>query len=122
MTAPGPGARLCDSAALTDGGPGVRFTLPGPGDEPAFVIRHRGQVYAYRNRCAHRRVELDWEPGAFFDRERRLLVCATHGALYEPATGACRGGPCGGAGLEPVAVVEGGGAVWLVAAPAAVVK
>lgn len=38
-------------------------------------------------------------------------MCATHGALFEPATGRCVAGPCRGATLEPVAVREDGGAV-----------
>ena len=31
---------------------------------------------------------------------RRTLVCATHGAIYEPDTGRCIGGPCVGDRLE----------------------
>jgi nitrite reductase/ring-hydroxylating ferredoxin subunit len=42
-----------------------------------------------------------------------VLICSTHGALYDPATGDCRGGPCRGAGLEPVAVEEIDGQVVL---------
>jgi nitrite reductase/ring-hydroxylating ferredoxin subunit len=38
--------------------------------------------------------------------ERRLLICATHGALYHPDTGRCAGGPCRGGTLVPLAVVE----------------
>jgi nitrite reductase/ring-hydroxylating ferredoxin subunit len=81
--------------------------------EPAFAIRCGREVHAYLNRCAHRLVELDWEPGQFFDAERRYLVCATHGALYEPASGTCVAGPCRGAALVAVPVRERDGAVWL---------
>lgn len=117
------GTRLCASAALADGGPGVRFSVATPsGGEAAFAIRFRGQVYAYLNRCAHRLVELDWDPGQFFDVEGSHLICATHGALYEPATGGCIAGPCRGASLVPVAVSEHDGAVWLAEQIAVVVK
>ncbi len=117
------GARVCVSADLVDGGPGVRFTVATPaGGEAAFAIRYRGQVYAYLNRCAHRLVELDWEPGQFFDAEGRHLICATHGALYQPATGACLDGPCRGAGLVPITVAERDGTVWLAETPVTVVK
>lgn len=117
------GAHVCASAALVDGGPGVRFAVATPaGGEAAFAIRYCGQVYAYLNRCAHRLVELDWEPGQFFDAEGHHLICATHGALYLPATGSCIAGPCQGAGLVPVAVHEHDGSVWLADPVAAMVK
>lgn len=74
-----------------------------------FVVRVRGRFHAYVNSCIHAGTPLDWWPNEFFTDDGRLLVCATHGALYEPATGQCAGGPCGGGGLYPLAVrVEGG--------------
>ena len=81
-----------------------------------------GRVYAYLNRCAHKLVELDWQEGEFFDAEYRYLVCATHGALYDPASGVCVSGPCRGAALAAVPVRETDGAVWLAGTPVAVVK
>ena len=105
---------VCLSAALVDRGEGVRFeVVQGGARHPAFAIRFDGRVHAYRNRCAHVAVELDWQPGRFFDADGIVLICSTHGALYDPATGACRGGPCRGAGLEPVPVEEIDGQVVL---------
>ena len=105
---------VCLSAALVDRGEGVRFeVVQGGARHPAFAIRFDGRVHAYRNRCAHVAVELDWQPGRFFDADGVVLICSTHGALYDPATGACRGGPCRGAGLEPVPVEEIDGQVVL---------
>jgi nitrite reductase/ring-hydroxylating ferredoxin subunit len=105
---------LCPSAALVERGEGVRFeVVQGGARHPAFAIRFDGRVHAYRNRCAHVAVELDWQPGRFFDADGIVLICSTHGALYDPATGACRGGPCRGAGLEPVPVEELDGLVVL---------
>ena len=105
---------ICTSAVLVDGGPGVRFTLQyGGKDAGAFVIRYDGAVYAYLNSCAHIPVELDWMEGEFFDRAGLYLVCATHGATYEPATGHCIMGPCKGARLNPVPVEERDGNVHL---------
>lgn len=122
-TALAPGARICDSAALRDGGPGVRFDIARSGSSaPAFAVRHGGKAYAYLNRCAHRFVELDWEPGKFFDFTQQYLVCATHGALYQPDNGYCVGGPCRGARLTRVIVHEADGAVWLAEAPVDVLK
>jgi nitrite reductase/ring-hydroxylating ferredoxin subunit len=99
---------ICRTAELVDGGPGVKFQVRrGLDVVPAFAVRYRGRAYAYLNRCAHQRVELDWNPGNFFDLDGRYLICATHGALYEPDSGACAGGRCLGAGgLIPLAVSE----------------
>jgi nitrite reductase/ring-hydroxylating ferredoxin subunit len=58
-------------------------------------------------------VELDWQPGRFFDADGMVLICSTHGALYDPATGECRGGPCRGGALERVAIEEIDGEVVL---------
>jgi nitrite reductase/ring-hydroxylating ferredoxin subunit len=105
---------VCPSTALVDGGDGVRFEVRRDGVPlQAFAVRHAGRVHAYLNRCAHVGVELDWQPGRFFDADGMVLICSTHGALYDPATGACLGGPCRGGGLVAVAVDEVDGAVVL---------
>ncbi len=105
---------ICAGAELAEGGSGVRFERAlGGRSEPAFVIRYDGQARAFVNSCAHVAVELDWRPGVFFDADGLYLVCATHGALYDPATGACAGGPCQGRGLTPLAVREVDGNIFL---------
>jgi nitrite reductase/ring-hydroxylating ferredoxin subunit len=105
---------ICASADLADGEKGVRFTVRRAlGEEPGFAIRHCGRVRGYVNRCPHAGTELDWEPGEFFDYSRLYLVCATHGALFEPGSGFCVAGPCRGASLEPVEVRERDGQVIL---------
>jgi len=92
----------------------VRFRVHRHGEvAPAFAIRYVGVAHAYLNRCSHRSLELDWIEGEIFDAFGQLLLCATHGARYAPATGACVDGPCHGAGLVKLAVVEQGGAVRL---------
>jgi nitrite reductase/ring-hydroxylating ferredoxin subunit len=104
---------ICASEALINGGRGVRFEVAVAGRAvPAFAIRYGGVARAFLNRCAHVAMELDWQPGVFFDFDAEHLVCATHGALYDPATGACVGGACvGRGGLRALAVVERGGRV-----------
>lgn len=98
---------IAAGADLVDGGPGVRFMI-GEGEHamPAFAIRHRGRVHAYINACAHQDSELDWVPGAFFTEDRRYVICALHGALYNPDSGCCVAGPCAGARLVKLAVRE----------------
>lgn len=111
--APGVGL-ICRAEDLAEGGDGVRFEVEHQGSmAPAFVIRWRGRARAFLNRCGHVPVELDCQPGQFFDFSGHYLICATHGALYDPASGACRGGRCNGTGLKPVSVVEQDGAIYL---------
>lgn len=100
---------ICPSSALKEAGLGVRFEL---GELSGFVVRYQGQVRAYRNRCPHRGLELDWEEGRFFDAWGKALVCAVHGARYDPAGGRCLEGPCRGASLEALACAENLG--WVV--------
>lgn len=105
---------ICASSELQDGGRGIRFSVVRWGrPEVAFAVRYRGVIKAYLNRCGHVPTELDWNPGEFFDVEGRYLICATHGAIYSPESGRCMGGRCNGKGLEPVAVVERDGHVYL---------
>jgi nitrite reductase/ring-hydroxylating ferredoxin subunit len=105
---------ICASAELADRGRGMRFEVLRHGEtEPAFAVRFEGQVHAYLNRCAHVPVQLDWAEGEFFDFSGLYLICATHGATYLPESGRCVAGPCKGARLVPVAVVERNGGVYL---------
>ena len=105
---------ICASAALAESGDGVRFAIASaPGEEKGFAIRHFGQARGFVNRCPHLGTELDWEPGRFFDISGVYLVCSTHGAIFEPNSGLCVAGPCRGASLEPLALREQGGQVFL---------
>ena len=105
---------ICHSRELVERGRGVRFTLSRRGEAvPAFAVRFNGRVHAYLNRCAHRALELDWNEGDFFDAFGEHLICATHGARYAPASGTCVGGPCGGAGLVTLPVLEENDTVFI---------
>jgi nitrite reductase/ring-hydroxylating ferredoxin subunit len=57
-------------------------------------------------------MELDWVEGQFFDLEGHDLICSTHGAVYEPASGRCLGGPCNGNPLVKLEVEERDGKVF----------
>lgn len=97
--------RICERAALGDGGIGTRFEIERDGQRIACIaIAFEGAVYAYRNHCPHRGTELDWQPGEVFDETGLYLVCATHGAVFEPASGLCVGGPCHGANLGKIPI------------------
>ncbi|MDH3442476.1 MAG: Rieske 2Fe-2S domain-containing protein [Deltaproteobacteria bacterium] len=75
----------------------------------AFLVNDRGQFHAYVNRCRHMPTPLDFLRNKFLSDDRRYLMCYTHGALYEFATGLCIAGPCKGESLYrlPVLVDQG---------------
>jgi nitrite reductase/ring-hydroxylating ferredoxin subunit len=103
---------ICASADLIERGRGVRFEVERQGRPvPAFAVRFEGEARAFLNRCGHLPQQLDWQEGEFFDDSRLYLICATHGALYHPGSGACVGGRCAGRGLIPLPVVEHDGRV-----------
>lgn len=103
---------LCHSEALPERGHAVLFDVLYHGKpQRAFMLRYQGRPVAYLNRCAHVAAEMDWNPGEFFDHTRSFIVCALHGAHYDPANGRCLGGPCRGARLLALEVVERDGEV-----------
>jgi len=86
--------------------PGCREFQIGTGDWPfrGFVVRQGDQVFAYQNHCVHLGHQLNWMPDSFLTKDRRNIICASHGALYEIDTGLCVAGPCMGKTLHPVEV------------------
>jgi len=108
---------LCRSADLVNGGLAVPFDVVFAGQTcRAFAIRYQGEPHAYLNRCTHVAMEMDFQPNQFFDSSGDWLICATHGALYQPQTGQCRGGPCRG-GLIKITLSERDGVVHWHTAP-----
>ena len=96
-------------------GAGVRFSLRLEGvARDAFAVRWHGRPYAYVNTCRHESLPLDFGDAHFFDEAYNALVCCHHGARYDPASGACLGGPCAGGRLTALALEERGGALWCV--------
>ncbi len=95
--------RVCLREDLREGGTAVRFGIIRSGrDLPAFVVAYDGEVHGYVNICPHRGTSLDWLPGEVFDESGLYLICATHGALFEPDSGLCIAGPCQGAHLQKI--------------------
>ena len=102
---------LCRSSDLQDSSLAVPFDVTYYGRIcRAFAVRYAGKLHAYLNRCSHVPMEMDYQPDRFFDSTGHWLMCATHGAMYEPTTGACLGGPCRG-GLVKIALDESDGVV-----------
>jgi nitrite reductase/ring-hydroxylating ferredoxin subunit len=107
-----PALRLCATPELLEGGLAIAFDVVYAGQTcRAFAVRHGGAAHAYLNRCTHVAMELDWQPGRVFDASGQWLLCASHGAAYQPATGECAGGPCRG-GLVKISLSENEGVVY----------
>jgi nitrite reductase/ring-hydroxylating ferredoxin subunit len=90
--------------------PSRAFTVGGgPWPLSGFVVRKGDGVYAYRNRCPHAGHPLNLKPHHFLTPDRSMIVCSSHGALFEIATGYCVDGPCAGRSLEalPVELLAG---------------
>jgi len=105
---------ICAADAVQEQGAGVRFEVDQWGvQQPAFVVRFEGAPRAFLNQCGHVAVELDWQPGEFFDDTRLYLICSTHGALYDPVNGRCISGRCAGRGLVALTVNEHNGNIYL---------
>ena len=108
-----PAVALCASTELIERGDAhvfdvVHFREPAR----AFVLRFDGRLVAYLNRCLHVPTEMDWQYGQFLDGDKEYILCATHGATYEPLTGRCAGGPCGRGKLTAMDVEEREGQVY----------
>ena len=98
---------LCSSAALAERGKAVVWDVLQYGRPVrAFALRFDGRVVAYLNRCAHVAAEMDWQEGEFLDMDKRWIVCAIHGATYEPLAGRCIAGPCVNARLTAIVTEE----------------
>jgi nitrite reductase/ring-hydroxylating ferredoxin subunit len=94
-----------------------KFTYTCSGQQvEGFVVNYRGSFYAYLNRCCHIPMPMDWFENQFLSEDGRFIICATHGATYDPATGECVAGPCPGEYLEQLSLQVVDGTV-LVACP-----
>ncbi|HEX2668387.1 MAG TPA: Rieske 2Fe-2S domain-containing protein [Gammaproteobacteria bacterium] len=91
--------------------PGARgFSFPGAAiPDEWFLVRHGAAVHAYRNLCPHAGRFLNWKEDAFLTKDRTLIMCAGHGALFDPTDGHCVAGAALGQTLErlPAAVEDG---------------
>lgn len=101
--------RLCAPDELAEG-QSRGFEVVG---EKLFAVRKDGQLYAYRNRCPHRGIPLEWLPDQFLDHSASLIQCATHGALFLIESGECVAGPCAGQSLQELAIREDDQGIWV---------
>ncbi len=104
---------LCSIDELPD--PGSRgFSLELSGEVLDLVlVKRQGRLYAYRNRCPHTGVNLEWRADQFLDPSECYIQCATHGALFRPEDGLCLRGPCVGQHLQPLRLIVEDEGVYL---------
>lgn len=104
---------VCRESELEAGD--VRAFTIGAGDWPlrGFVVRVGALLRGYVNRCPHAGHPLNLLPGRFLTPDGALLLCSSHGALFEKLTGYCVAGPCAGRSLTPVALAVRSGFVML---------
>jgi nitrite reductase/ring-hydroxylating ferredoxin subunit len=110
---------ICALAELPEGA-SRGFTI-GEGDWPlrGLVVRVRGEVRAYLNCCPHAGHPLNLLPHRFLTPDGSMILCNSHGALFEKATGYCVLGPCAGKSLQPLTVHIEGGFILLAQDPTA---
>lgn len=101
--------RLCAPNELAEG-QSRGFVIDG---EKLFAVRKDGQVFAYRNRCPHKGINLEWLPDQFLDHSASLIQCAIHGALFLIDSGECVAGPCSGQSLDSLACTENHEGIWV---------
>jgi len=106
-----PNVPLCPESAIAD--PGARsFVLQiGEAFFHGFVVRKNGQVAGYVDRCPHQGFPLALELDRYLTPDGSLILCGWHGAVFEPLTGECTGGPCAGGRLTPWPVVVSDGLI-----------
>ena len=97
-----------------DAGGARAFTIGG-GDWPlrGFVVRAGADVRGYINRCPHAGHPLNLLPNRFLTPDQALILCSSHGALFEKQTGYCVAGPCAGRSLRRVPLEVQAGFVML---------
>ncbi len=108
---------ICRLADLEEHG--ARGFTVGRGDWPlrGFVVLCGDEVRGYINRCPHAGHPLDLRPHRFLTPDRAMILCSSHGALFEKDAGLCLAGPCAGQRLQAVPL-EVIGDVVLIAANA----
>ncbi|SFS37983.1 Rieske (2Fe-2S) protein [Brevundimonas viscosa] len=106
-----PEVPLCAEADIAD--PGARAFVLQIGDAffHGFVVRKAGEVAGYVDRCPHQGFPLALELDRYLTPDGSLILCGWHGAVFEPLTGECVGGPCAGGRLTPWPVQSCGGVI-----------
>lgn len=96
------GVRLCSADEIPESG--ARGFAP-EGCGRVFAMRRNGAVRVWRDCCPHLGSPLPWRKDAYLNRAGDRIVCAGHGAQFDPDSGLCVLGACLGQRLQAVPFV-----------------
>lgn len=94
---------LCHESRLVEA-QALGFDPWGTGRDTVLALRWQGQIKVYRNLCPHLDVSMQYRKDRFMSGDGQHIVCFAHGALFDPADGACLLGPCLGQSLQALSV------------------
>jgi nitrite reductase/ring-hydroxylating ferredoxin subunit len=100
---------LCRLEEIADGG--TKGFVLGEGDWPlrGLIVRDGEGAHGYVNRCPHAGHRLGFLPDRFLTPDGKLILCMSHGAMFDKRSGRCVAGPCVGESLQrlPLVVEDG---------------
>ncbi|EIJ43712.1 ferredoxin subunit of nitrite reductase and ring-hydroxylating dioxygenase [Beggiatoa alba B18LD] len=105
--------KICHSYSLPERGKQTFWVIHRSSLQEALLIRYKGQVYAYLNRCLYEGEPLDSEDGEVFDASGNFLCSSHNGICYDPRTGECFSPIALGEKLIALSVYEFNGMVFL---------
>ncbi len=101
LTETPPGIALGALELVTDGGARNFVIEMRAGRFHGFVVRRGDTLTGYVDRCPHMGVPMAQVLDQYLTGDGTLIQCSWHGALFRIDDGACVGGPCAGARLNP---------------------
>ena len=116
MTVIAAGTVLCRLEEIADGG--TKGFVLGEGEWPlrGLIVREGDAAYGYVNHCPHAGHRLGFMPDRFLTPDGSLILCMSHGAMFNKRNGLCVAGPCVGESLKRVPLVVAAGEVRTAAA------
>lgn len=100
-SAPPPGTEVAPLVTLGEGATALTVETA-KGRFPLIVVRRGRAVHGFVNACPHQYLPLDYRGGAILSADGARLMCSSHGAAFDAATGEGVEGPGLGCALDPV--------------------
>lgn len=100
-SAPPLGTAVAPLAALAEGATALTVESE-KGRFPLIVVRRGAAVHAFVNACPHQFLPLDYRGAALLSADGARLMCSSHGAAFDAATGEGIDGPGLGLALDTV--------------------